>query len=94
MRNGGLRWFVHVQRKYANNVTRRVTDPTLPGTRRRGRSKKILHQHMKDSMMGAGVTQAKALVQKEWIRRTRAPPRIFGQRHQGEQGEQPYVLTL
>ena len=37
MRSGRLRWFEHVQRRDANNVTRRVMELALSGTRRRGR---------------------------------------------------------
>ena len=36
MRCGRLRWFGHVQRRYANNVTRRVMELAIPGARRRG----------------------------------------------------------
>ena len=34
---GRLRWFGHVQRRDADNVTRRVMNLAIPGTRRRGR---------------------------------------------------------
>ena len=37
MRCGRLRWFGHVQRRDADNVTRRVMNLAIPGTRRRGR---------------------------------------------------------
>ena len=40
MRSGCLRWFGHVQRRDANNVTRRVTELAIPGARLRGRPKK------------------------------------------------------
>ena len=40
MRSGRLRWFGHVQRRDATNVTRRVMELAIPGTRRRGRPKK------------------------------------------------------
>ena len=40
MRCGRLRWFGHVQRQDADNVTRRVMHLAIPGTRRRGRPKK------------------------------------------------------
>ena len=33
MRGGHLRWFGHVQRRDANNVTRRVMELAIPGTR-------------------------------------------------------------
>ena len=36
MRGGRLRWFGHVQRRYATNVTRRVMELAIPGARRRG----------------------------------------------------------
>ena len=36
MRGGRLRWFGHVQRRDANNVTRPVMEQAIPGTRRRG----------------------------------------------------------
>ena len=52
MCNGHLRWFGHVQRRYVSNVTRRVVDLTVPGTRRRGRPT----QHINEDMMGVGVT--------------------------------------
>ena len=37
VRRGRLRWFGHFQRRYANNVTRRVMELAIPGTRLRGR---------------------------------------------------------
>ena len=40
MRSDRLRWFGHVQRRDANNVTRRVVELAIPGARRRGRPKK------------------------------------------------------
>ena len=70
MRSGRLRWFGHGQRRDANNVTRRVMELAIPGTRRRGHPKKIWHQQIKDDMAGVGVTQDVALDRKEWRRRT------------------------
>ena len=64
MRGGRLRWFGHVQRRDANNVTRRVMDVTIPGARRRGRPKKTWHQQIKDDMTAVGVTQDVALDRK------------------------------
>ena len=76
MRSGRLRWFGHVQRRDADNVTRRVMELAILGTRRRGRLKKTWHQQMKDDMVGVGVTHAdKDLDRKEWRRRTRPTPR-------------------
>ena len=43
VRVGRLRWFAHVQRRDANNVTRRVMVLAIPDTRRRGRPKKTWH---------------------------------------------------
>ncbi len=57
MRSGRLRWFGHVQRRDATNVTHRVMELAIPGTRRRGRPKKTWHQQMKEDMAGVGVTQ-------------------------------------
>ena len=57
MRVGRLRWFGHVLRRYAPNVTRRVMNLAIPGTRRRGRPKKTWHQQIKDDMTGVDVTQ-------------------------------------
>ena len=54
MRSGRLRWFGHVHRRDANNVTRRVMELAIPGTRRRGRPKKTCHQQMKEDMGGRG----------------------------------------
>ena len=73
MRGGRLRWFGHVQRRDANNVTRRVMELAIPGrpTRRRGRPKKTWHQHIKDGMAGVGVNQDLVLDRQEWRRRTR-----------------------
>ena len=65
------RWFGHVQRRDATNVTRRVMELAIPGTRRRGRPKKTWHQQMKEDMAGVGVTEDVALDRKEWRRRTR-----------------------
>ena len=75
MRGGRLRWFGHVQRRDADNVTRRVMELAIPGTRRRGRPKKTWHQQIKDDMTCVGVTQDVALDRKEWRRRTRSTPR-------------------
>ena len=75
MRGGRLRWFGHVQRRDADNVTRRVMELAIPGTRRRGRPKKTWHQQIKDDMTCVGVTQDVALDRKEWRRRTRPTPR-------------------
>ena len=71
MRGGRLRRFRHVQRREANNVTRRVMYRAISGTRRRGRPKKTWHQQIKDDMTGVGVIQDVALDRKEWRRRTR-----------------------
>ena len=57
MRSGRLRWFGHVQRRDANNVTRRVMELAIPDTRRRGRPKKTWHQQINEDMAGVGVTQ-------------------------------------
>ena len=43
MRSGRLHWFGHVQRRDATNVTRRVMELAIPGTRRRGRPKTRRH---------------------------------------------------
>ena len=74
MRGGRLRWFGHVQRREANNVTRRVMYRAIPGTRRRGRPKKTWHQQIKDDMPGVDVTHDMALDRKEWRKRTRPTP--------------------
>ena len=74
MRSGRLRWFGHVQRRDATNVTRRVMELAIPGTRRRGHPKKTWHQQMKEDVAGVGVTQDVALDRKEWRRRTRPTP--------------------
>ena len=66
MRCGRLRWFGHVQRRDADNVTFRVMNLAIPGTRRRGRPKKTWYQQIKDDMTGVGVTQDVALDRKEW----------------------------
>ena len=75
MRSGRLRWFGHVQRRDANNITRRVMELAIPGARRRGRPKKTWHQQIKDDMTGVGVTQDVAPDRNEWRRRTRPTPR-------------------
>ena len=71
MRCGRLRWFGHVQRRDADNVTRRVMNLAIPGTRRRGRPKKTWNQQLKDDMTAQDV----ALDRTEWRRRTRPTPR-------------------
>ena len=71
MRCGRLRWFGHVQRRDADNVTRRVMNLAIPGTRRRGRPKKTWNQQLKDDMTAVGVTQDVALERNEWRQRTR-----------------------
>ena len=71
MRCGRLRWFGHVQRRDADNVTRRVMNLAIPGTRRRGRPKKTWNQQLNDDMTAVGVTQDVALDRTEWRRRTR-----------------------
>ena len=59
MRSGCLRWFGHAQRTDANNVTHRVMDLTLPGTRRRGHPKNTFHQRMRETVMvGCGYCPA------------------------------------
>ena len=70
MRSGRLRWFV----RDATNVTRRVMELAIPGTRQRGRPKKTWHQQMKEDMADVAVTQDVALDRKEWRRRTRPTP--------------------
>ena len=75
MRCGRLRWFGHVQRRDADNVTRRVINLAIPGTRRRGRPKKTWNQQLKDDMTAVGFTQDVALDRTEWRRRTRPTPR-------------------
>ena len=50
MRRGRLRWFGHFQRRDADNVTRRVMNLAIPGTRRRGRPKKTWHQQLKQCL--------------------------------------------
>ena len=44
-----------------NNVTSRVMELAIPGTKRRGRPKKTWHQQIKDDMTGVGVTQDVAI---------------------------------
>ena len=61
MRGGRLRWFGHVQRRDANNVTRRVMELAIPGARRRGRPNKTWHHQIQDDMTAVGVTQDVAL---------------------------------
>ena len=75
MRGGRLHWFGHVQRRDATNVTRRVMELVIPGTRRRGCPRKTWHQQIKDDMAGVGVTQDVTLDWKEWRRMTRPTPR-------------------
>ena len=65
LRSGRLRWFGHVQRRDANNATRRVMELAIPGTRRRGCPKKTWHQQIKDDVTGLSVTQDVALDRKE-----------------------------
>ena len=74
MRCGRLRWFGHVQRRDADNVTRIVINLAIPGTRRRGRPKKTWPQQLKDDMTAVGVTQDMTLDRTEWRRRTRPTP--------------------
>ena len=88
MRCGRLRWLGHVQRRDADNVTRRVMNLAIPGTRRRGRPKKTCNQQLKDDMTAVGVTQDVALDRTEWRRRTRRPLGDREKATQGEQGEQ------
>ena len=61
LRCGRLRWFGHVQRRDANNVTYRVMNLAKPGARRRGLPKKTWHQQINDDMTGVGVTEDVAL---------------------------------
>ena len=75
MRGGRLRWFGHVQRRDADNVTRRVMELAIPGARRRGWPKKTWHHQIKDDMTAVGVTEDVALDRNEWRRRTRPTPR-------------------
>ena len=75
MRSGRLRCFGHVQRRDANNVTRRVMELAIPGARRRGRPTKTWHQQIKDDITGASVTKDVALDRNEWRGRDTATPR-------------------
>ena len=84
IRGDCLRWFGHIQRRDVNNVTRRVMELAIPGTRRRGRPNRTWNQQIKHDMTGVGVTQDVALDRKEWRRRTRPTPRRYGKCHQGE----------
>ena len=79
-------WFGHVQRRDANNVTRRVMELAIPSTRRRGRPKKTWQQQVKEDMAGMGVTQDEALDRKEWREkgRTIPTPSRLGKGLQGE----------
>ena len=61
MRGGRLRWFGQVQRRDADNVTRRVMVLAIPGARRRGRPNKTWHQQIQDDMTAVGVTHDVAL---------------------------------
>ena len=63
--------FGHVQGRDADNVTRKVMNLAIPGTRRRGRPKKTLHQQINDDMTCVGVTQDVAQYRNEWRRMTR-----------------------
>ena len=74
-RSGCLRWFGHVQRREANNVTRRVMELTISSARRQGRPKKTWHQQMKEDVTGVNVTQDIALDRNEWRRRAGPTPR-------------------
>ena len=65
MRGGRLRWFGHVQRRDANNVTCRVMELAIPGARRRVRPKKTWHHQIQDEMTAVGVTQDVALERNE-----------------------------
>ena len=56
-------------------VTRRVMNLAIPGTRRRGRPNKTGHHQIKDDMTCVGVTKDVALDRNEWRRRTRPTPR-------------------
>ena len=70
-----LRWFGRVQRREANNVTRRVMELTISAARRRGRPKKTWHQQMKEDVTGECVTPDMALDRSEWRRRAGPTPR-------------------
>ena len=88
MRCGRLRWFGHVQRRDADNVTRRVMDLAIPGTRRRGRPEKTWKQQLKHyDMTAVGVTLDMALDRTERRRRTRPTLEDREKASQCEQGE-------
>ena len=72
--NSSVQWH-SVHSSDADNVTRKVMNLAIPGTRRRGRPKKTWHQQIKDDMTGVGVTQDVAQDRKEWRRMTRPTPR-------------------
>ena len=75
MHGGRLRWFGHVQRRDANNVTRRVMELAIPGARRQGRPKKTWHHQIQDDLTAVGVTQDVTLERNEWRRGTRPTSR-------------------
>ena len=99
MRCGRLRWFGHVQRRDADNVTRRVMNLAIPGTRRRGRPKKTWPQQLKNDTTAVGVTQDMALDHAHLAHLERPFPYLVGvglvlrplrdreKASQGEQGE-------
>ena len=93
VRCGRLRWFGHVQIRDADNVTRRVMNLAISGTRRRRRPKKTWHQQLKDGMTAVGVTQDMALDRRSGDGGQDRPLRDRETASQGEQGEH-WILTL
>ncbi|MCI4387574.1 hypothetical protein PGIGA_G00075700 [Pangasianodon gigas] len=60
VREAGLRWFGHVQRRESEYIGRRMLDMELPGRRQRGRPKRrymeVINEDMK--LVGASVEDA------------------------------------
>ena len=66
MREGRLRWYGHVMRRYQEYVERKMMEMELPGKRRRGRPKRRFLDAVKEDMQEVGVKETDVEDRKMW----------------------------